>query len=294
MARPCKNNADYFPHDNDMRDDERIKAVRRKFSHLGYSIWNMLLERLCKAEDFRIEYSSESIDIMAGDFNIEPEQLKEIMEYFIKLRLITQQGEIIFSQTMINRFEGLIRKRKRDTERLSLAKTTDERIIADDNTQSKVKESKEKEIEENTKEKGVKEKSPPVFENQKINTAILINTSLGEEKDCAEKEKIILDALPACKLLFLGEAKFYFWEERDEKNLLLLLRKIFESFRNIHGGEKLASKFSDFLQKLPEYWRSKKFTLINLNENFNEIVSEIRSKNKQYVKPVRVHRYKNY
>ena len=58
MARPIKNYADYFSHDNDMRDDERIKAVRRRFSHLGYSTWNMLLERLCRAENFRIEYNS--------------------------------------------------------------------------------------------------------------------------------------------------------------------------------------------------------------------------------------------
>jgi hypothetical protein len=31
MARPLKNNADYFPHDNDMRNDEKILALRRKF-----------------------------------------------------------------------------------------------------------------------------------------------------------------------------------------------------------------------------------------------------------------------
>ena len=31
MARPKKNNADYFSHDNDMRNDERIIALIRKF-----------------------------------------------------------------------------------------------------------------------------------------------------------------------------------------------------------------------------------------------------------------------
>ena len=29
MARPIKNNADYFPHDADMRNDPRVKAQKK-------------------------------------------------------------------------------------------------------------------------------------------------------------------------------------------------------------------------------------------------------------------------
>ncbi len=144
MARPQKNNADYFSHDNDMRNDERLKAVRRKYKHDGYSVWNMLLEKLCKAADFTLEYNDETIELWAGDFEIEPEKLKEILEYLLKIGLITQLEKMIFSETLIKRFNGLLVKRKRQKDWLSTTKKDEAVIIDVDNTQSKVKKSKVK------------------------------------------------------------------------------------------------------------------------------------------------------
>lgn len=254
MARPHKNNADYFSHDNNMRDDEKIKAVRRKFSHAGYSVWNMLLERLCKAENFCIEYTEESIDLMAGDFSIEPADLKEIIDYLIKLKLILQENDLIFSKTMITRFEGLFRKRKRDTERLSSAITTQEKIIAGDNPQSKVNHSKEKETKEN-REKGEKEKAPLSFRN-------FLNENISN-----------------LKKVFESHAPQYVWERADEENLFFLAEKILRASPNTQSAEQLQQAFDNFLVKLPVYWKTKKFTLPNLNKNFNEIISEMRAKN---------------
>ena len=260
MARPQKNNADYFSHDNNMRDDEKIKAVRRKFSHAGYSVWNMLLERLCKAENFCLEYTEETIDLMAGDFSIEPEHLREIINYLIKLKLILQDGNKIFSQTMINRFDGLLRKRKRDTDRLSPAITKDEKIIAGDNPQSKVKESIVKEIKE--KEKGETEKAPLSFK-------IFLNENISNLKQ-----------------IFQKHTNGYVWEQADEQHLFFLLEKMLRGNFAQPTRESLENSFENFLMKLPSYWRTKKFTLPNLNKNFNEIVSEIQnSKNNIATKP---------
>lgn len=290
MARPIKNNADYFSHDNDMRDDERIKALRRKFSHLGYATWNMLLERLCRAEDFKVEYNEDNLDIMAGDFNIEPEQLKEIIDYLIKLKLIIQEGEIIFSQTMINRFEGLFRKRKRDAERLSSTKTTDENIIADENAQSKGKERKVNKRKENEiKEKGDKEISPPIFLNnfsfsEKENSESPVNANQNNNPECkekssAKKESITQQDVKLCKQVFERFAPMYVWEGKDNEQLVLLLKKILITKPDLQNETQLAEAFLSLIQKLPEYWRTKKFTIPNLCHNYNEIVSEIRANN---------------
>lgn len=287
MARPIKNNADYFSHDNDMRDDERIKAVRRKFSHLGYSTWNMLLERLCRAENFKVEYSEDSIDIMAGDFNIDPQELKEIIDYLIKLKLIIQEDEIIFSQTMINRFEMLFRKRKRDSERLSSAITPQQNIIASDNAHSKVKNSKvNKREEKKIKEKGNKENSPPIFSNSFLEDEnakpLAIEkekniVSAQKEKSSAQKENFTEAALPLCKQVFEKFSPQYVWETKDREQLAMLLQKICITKPDVQSEKYLAEAFLSFLQKLPEYWRTKKFTIPNLNYNYNEIVSEIRA-----------------
>lgn len=129
MARPKKHNADYFPHDAHMRNDEKLKAVRRKFGHNGYSVWNMLLEKLCDSKDFILKYNDQNLELLAGDFDIEVEDLKLMIEYFFKIELLFTGDGYIYSKTMIMQFESLFRKRKRDRDELSLTETLFESIF---------------------------------------------------------------------------------------------------------------------------------------------------------------------
>jgi hypothetical protein len=142
MARPSKNNADYFSHDNDMRNDDKIKAVRRKFGHEGYSVWNMILEKLCHSGDFTMAYNDLNIELWAGDFEVDPIKLQEMMDYFIKIELLTKLDDFVFSDTMIERFNPLLSKRKRQKEWKETAKTKTNEVIDSENTHSKVKDSK--------------------------------------------------------------------------------------------------------------------------------------------------------
>lgn len=174
MARPHKNNADYFSHDNDMRNDDKILSVRRKFWHEWYSVWNMLLEKLCKSTWFIIDVDNVSIELLSWDFVVEPEKLKEIIDYFVYIRLILREWDRIYSQKMIDRFEWLLSKRQRDIEYRQW-KPKYEEVIDVDNTQSKVKESKvnniieEEIIEEETTPVGVPEKKKSIInKNNKI------------------------------------------------------------------------------------------------------------------------------
>jgi len=135
MARPKKDNADYFSHDADMRNDNKLKAVRRKFKNEGYAIWNMLLEHLTDCDFFEYEYNDLNIELLSGDFDIDPKLLKEMIDYFILLNLLILENGLIKSLQLIKRFDSLLLKRKRDNNR----------VIADGNPQSKVKEIKVKE-----------------------------------------------------------------------------------------------------------------------------------------------------
>lgn len=149
MARPEKNNANYFSHDNDMRNDDKLKAVRRKFGHEGYSIWNMLLEKLSHAELFTLKYNELNIEMWAGDFEIEPVLLKDIIDYFLKIELLFQDGNDIFSKTMQKRFSPLLAKRKRNRDRFQASETNNKEVSDIGNTHSIVKETIVKEIKEN-------------------------------------------------------------------------------------------------------------------------------------------------
>lgn len=126
MARPKKNNADYFPHDSSMRNDLKIKALRNKFGITGYAVWVMILEVLTDADFFEYTWDDISIELLAADFGVEPEKLQEIVDYCVRLKLLQNENSKIFSEHHKDRFESLFTKRKRDRKDIS----------ADDNTKS--------------------------------------------------------------------------------------------------------------------------------------------------------------
>lgn len=142
MARPIKNNADYFPHDADMRNDTRVKALRRKFGTEGYGIYCMLIELLTDSDYFQFKNDSLSIELVAGDFDIDPDKLTAILQYLNQLDLIQLDATtgLITCKSLDKRLEPLLSKRERDRDRVS----------ASENTQSKVKESK---VEQSTEKK---------------------------------------------------------------------------------------------------------------------------------------------
>jgi hypothetical protein len=304
MARPKKYNADYFPHNNDMRNDRRCKALRSKFNLEGYAVFVMLLEALTGANHFQIENNKMELELIAGDIDIDSKKLNAILEYLIKIGLLVQEGDLI-SSPMLNDLKSILndlrekdRGRKTNpTENATKDNATKDNsvfqsenpVIQSENAQSKVKESKVNKRKENEmKEKGKEENHPPIILNnfskkEKTENPLSENQNseklLPKEKSSVQKENIADGALPLCKQLFEKFAPLYVWEAKDREQLVMLLQKICITKPNLANENELAEAFQSFIQKLPEYWRTKKFTIPNLNFNYNEIVSEIRAKN---------------
>lgn len=154
MARPLKTNADYFTHDNDMRNDVKVKALRRKFGHEGYSLWCMLLETLTDSSDFKYEYTDLNIELLSADFDIDSDRLREIIDYLLLLKLLQTEDNYLYSSKLIERFASLIRKRKQDRNQeeddiseLSGSETPQNGVIGSENPYSRVEKSKEDIIE---------------------------------------------------------------------------------------------------------------------------------------------------
>lgn len=113
-GRPQRNNADWFSHDKDMRNDKKILAVRRKFGLVGYGVFNMVLETLTDCDFYRYEWDEMGIELMASDFGIEPENLSEIINYMVKkLKLFTLEDGFLTSQRFRERMEPLENRRQR-------------------------------------------------------------------------------------------------------------------------------------------------------------------------------------
>lgn len=162
MARPNKNNAEYFSHDADMRNDVKVKALRRRFSHTGYAVWCYILETLTDTDFFEVDYRDLNQELLAADFDISIEELRNIVDYCCKINLLqlNEDGTRLYSETHKKRFSGLITKRERDRERISklissrkqenkdviAAKTNFTDSSRGDNPYSKVKENRVKNI----------------------------------------------------------------------------------------------------------------------------------------------------
>ena len=142
MARPQKNNADYFPHDADMRNDPKIKALRRKFKHTGYAVWNDILESRADSDFFEIEWSDLNIELLAADFDIEPDELREIVAYSSMLGLLQTDNGILTCEKLKLRFKPLLAKRKPNSNEFPNQKPRKNGVSDIENPQSKVKESK--------------------------------------------------------------------------------------------------------------------------------------------------------
>ena len=65
MARPRKNNAEYFSHDANMRSDRKIIALRAKYGLEGYAVRCMILETLAGADNFQITFDEMEIELLA-------------------------------------------------------------------------------------------------------------------------------------------------------------------------------------------------------------------------------------
>ena len=152
MARPTKHNADYFSHDTSMRNDPKIKALRRKYSHIGYSVWNMMLELLTSNEYFEYEWNELNIELLAPDFDIDSEDLESIVEYCIKLGLLQFTNGYLHCDKLTFRLEDTLLSRRKDycsiNARRNSVNVNNNSLNVNINTQSKVKESKLKESKE--------------------------------------------------------------------------------------------------------------------------------------------------
>ena len=158
MARPRKNNADYFSHDADASMDEKIIYLESKFGMAGYAFYFKTLEALTRSENFIITNLDEiKMVIYAKRFGIAPDVMHQMITESVRIKAFTKDdNNNIFSEGLIKRMNPLIEARKKDRSRKGQNNKTEvfhrkpldirqkENIFQVENPQSKVKERIEK------------------------------------------------------------------------------------------------------------------------------------------------------
>lgn len=153
MARPIKNYCDYFTHDRDMRNHRKVKALRNKFGITGYAIWVMILEYLTGVDGNEFENSDTELEIISGDFGVDADDIREVLNYCLKLEMLFEKNGFIHSESLDERLSVVYEKRKvskevskkqyRSKGKYEVKKTESGVVLSETMPQSKEEKSKE-------------------------------------------------------------------------------------------------------------------------------------------------------
>jgi len=85
MARPKKEGLDYFPHDVDSVNDEKVEALRMLYKNDGYAFYFILLERIYRTNNFELDISdAETIQILSQKIGINETVFNQILNTALK------------------------------------------------------------------------------------------------------------------------------------------------------------------------------------------------------------------
>lgn len=104
--------AKYFAHDADMRNDIKIKALRRKYGHKGYAVWCFVLETLTDSDGFEVDYNEITQSLLAADFDLTTDELAQIVEYSTQIGLLTVDDGRLYCKTLNRRFDEINQKQE--------------------------------------------------------------------------------------------------------------------------------------------------------------------------------------
>ena len=85
MARPPKTGLDYFPHDTDAVNDEKVEALRMLYGNDGYAFYFILLERIYRTSDGELDVSdAETIQILSRKIEVTIEKFNKMLKTALK------------------------------------------------------------------------------------------------------------------------------------------------------------------------------------------------------------------
>jgi len=117
MARPIKNNADYFPHETAMRNDRRVRSLRKKHGEGGYGIYCMLLEILTESQGLQVELNPLERQLILDDLDLEESLFTDVIDTLLMLGLMQRDdNNVLRCKSLDSRLEPIFTKRNRSLE----------------------------------------------------------------------------------------------------------------------------------------------------------------------------------
>lgn len=114
-----KKRIDYFKHDKNMRNNYKIKGLRRLYGNEGYAVWCYILEALIDSDDLTIDLKE--LELLAQDFEVSLSYLKKIIDYCVEVHLLCQEDNIIYSKMLRDNTDILLIRQREISQSRAIA-----------------------------------------------------------------------------------------------------------------------------------------------------------------------------
>ena len=240
MARPIKNNCDYFPHRTTMRNHRKIKALRSTFGQvLGYAFWSMFVEYLTEQDGIELENSEMEIEMFAGELGVSAAEIRSMIDYCIKIELLfLTEDNFIYSDSLNTELQPVFEKRNREKEKSMTRKRHENGTFATDNTTSE----------------GVSVAETPQIrvDKSRVDNSISILEEKKPKKPTIEERKIVFKEklksfLDTYSRDMLNDFFFYWTEHNpDGQKMRFEMEKVFDVKRRLKTWYKNSLKNNKF------------------------------------------------
>ena len=208
----------YFSHDSNARNSDKIIPLRAQMGAEGYGIYFMILERLREEPTYM---SVKDYNMLAFDLRVDSAKIKAVVENF-GLFVFTDDGKYFYSESFLRRMQTKDDKsekaRKSALSRWNKCERNANAMRTHENSDAnKGKKSKEKEIKENISPTISDEIVPPQVEIPPKSDPK--QSQQEKEKSCDKREKEFYDQLVPWVSVYGPEMirKFYdYWRERNK------------------------------------------------------------------------------
>ncbi len=116
MARPVKNNCEYYPHFTTMRNHRKVKALRNKFGHvLGYAFWAMFTEYLTELDGNEFELNNIECEMFAAELGVSAAEIPPMINYCLEIELLFKtEDNFIYSESLNENLKPVYDKRNNE------------------------------------------------------------------------------------------------------------------------------------------------------------------------------------
>lgn len=236
MARPRKENLDYFPLDTDFFEDNKIRILKAKYGADGIAVYLYILCEIYHDKGYYTECDEDFVLIMSDYFNFSEQKTTQILEYLVSRSLLVKS---ILSETVTVITAKSVQRRYQEAKK-EIAKKAHRDIIVEGRIWLLKKEETEPCIKVQSfdgfseKNDSLSEKNPDNSEKNAANKSKVNQSKVNESKVCGRFQ------IPCKNGTFVVDEEYY--------------TELTHTYPNMNIDESL-KKFIDFMYSNPEKQR---------------------------------------